>query len=53
MANEEHLALLRQGVDVWNAWRAREPAIAPDLSGAPLYGADLGGANLPCYWKRL
>ena len=21
MANEEHVALLKQGVDAWNAWR--------------------------------
>ena len=62
MANEEHLKLLREGVDVWNAWRAKEPLIQPnlydaDLSGAKpprgvalfganLHGADLSGANL-------
>ncbi len=32
MANEEHLALLRQGVHVWNNWRIRNPDIIPDLS---------------------
>jgi uncharacterized protein YjbI with pentapeptide repeats len=46
MANPEHLALLRQGVDVWNAWRAKEPSIVPDLVRAYLSGADLAGANL-------
>ena len=46
MANPEHLKLLQQGVDVWNAWRAKEPAIVPDLHGADLQGADLHGANL-------
>jgi uncharacterized protein YjbI with pentapeptide repeats len=56
MANPEHLEILKQGIDVWNAWRAREPLIRPDLSaaslseanlsGANLSGADLGGANL-------
>ena len=53
MANAEHLRLLRQGVEVWNAWRAKEPTVPPDLSGADLSNAllsgleaDLGGANL-------
>ena len=36
MANEEHLDLLRQGVEVWNAWRAEKPSIRPDLSQAIL-----------------
>ena len=36
MANPEHLELLRQGVDVWNEWRAKEPSIRPDLSEANL-----------------
>jgi hypothetical protein len=30
MANEEHLAILRQGVAVWNAWREANPDIQPD-----------------------
>ena len=47
MANPEHLELLRQGVEVWNAWRAKEPfRFAPDLSEANLSGANLSGANL-------
>ena len=46
VANPEHLDLLRQGVEVWNAWRAKEPSVRPDLSGANLYGANLVGANL-------
>ena len=46
MANPEHLEFLRQGVEVWNAWRAKEPSIVPDLSEANLVGANLGGANL-------
>jgi uncharacterized protein YjbI with pentapeptide repeats len=61
MANEEHLAILRQGVDVWNAWRSENPDVTPDLwranlsltslrgvnlSWANLGGANLGGANL-------
>ncbi|MBI3092511.1 MAG: toll/interleukin-1 receptor domain-containing protein [Candidatus Tectomicrobia bacterium] len=36
MANPEHLAILNQGVKVWNKWREQEPGIRPDLSGADL-----------------
>ncbi len=36
MANEEHLARLRAGVRVWNAWRKEQPSIVPDLSKANL-----------------
>ncbi len=25
MANPEHLAILKQGVEVWNEWRKRNP----------------------------
>ena len=46
MANPEHLALLQQGVDVWNAWRAKEPSVRPDLIGADLSEANLIRANL-------
>jgi len=46
MANEEHLARLKQGVAAWNAWREENPKIRPDLSKADLIGEDLSGANL-------
>ena len=51
MANEEHLAQLKQKVAVWNQWRAANRDIKPDLTGvdlnkATLDGADLGGAAL-------
>jgi len=61
MANDEHVALLKQGVAAWNAWRDENPDIDPDLSdtrihtedtweanlsGANLSGANLSGANL-------
>jgi hypothetical protein len=45
MANEEHLKMLKQGVEHWNKWRL-ENAIRPDLSGADLIGADLIGTDL-------
>jgi hypothetical protein len=46
MANDEHVALLKQGVTAWNAWREANANIRPDLIGADLIGADLSGANL-------
>lgn len=46
MANDEHVALLKQGVDAWNAWRKENPDIRPDLSGVDLREANLAGANL-------
>jgi len=46
MANEEHLAILKQGAVAWNQWRKRNLDIRPNLSEADLSGADLIGANL-------
>ena len=51
MASEEHLNLIKQGVDIWNAWREKNPEINPDLSQADLRGVklqkiDLGNGNL-------
>src|SRR5262245_43728165 len=46
MANDEHVALLKKGVDAWNTWRGENPNAVPDLSGANLYGANLSGANI-------
>lgn len=34
MANEEHLAILKQGVEVWNQWREQHLQIVPDLRDA-------------------
>ena len=53
MANEEQLAILRQGVEAWNTWRAENADASIDLSEADLIKAnlrraDLDGANL---WK--
>lgn len=36
MANEEHLAILRQGAKAWNAWRLENGPVVPDLSMAEL-----------------
>jgi hypothetical protein len=45
MANQDHLARLRQGGGAWNAWRETAPKIPPDLSGANLSNADLSEAD--------
>lgn len=45
MANEKHLARLRDGVSTWNAWRKEHPEITPDLEGADLREADLKAAK--------
>jgi hypothetical protein len=61
MANPEHLAILKQGVEVWNKWRV-SVSTKPDLSGFEfgtaygpqgnsysginLAGSDLRGARL-------
>jgi uncharacterized protein YjbI with pentapeptide repeats len=47
VANEEHVALLRQGVETWNTWRRTYSGkFPPDLAGADLHGMDLDGADL-------
>jgi pentapeptide repeat protein len=46
MANDEHVALLAQGVAAWNAWRDENPDIVPDLTGANLNSAQLRRVNL-------
>jgi uncharacterized protein YjbI with pentapeptide repeats len=51
MANEKQLAMLRQGVEAWNAWRKKNPTLVPDLTEANLAGADLRWADLT--WTSL
>ncbi len=60
MANEEHLAILKQGVKAWNQWRAENLSVQhtplyppitvdrdpPDLANANLAGEDFSMANL-------
>ena len=46
MANPEHLAILKQGVEAWNKWREENPEVRwPDLYGAYLHGEDFSGIN--------
>jgi hypothetical protein len=49
MANDEHLAILKEGVEVWNKWRYENYEnldIKPDLSWANLTWTDLYQADL-------
>ena len=45
MANEEQLAILRQGVEVWNKWREENPDIKIDLTEAILHRAELNDVS--------
>jgi len=46
MANPEHVRILKQGTMVWNAWRAANHQVKPDLTEAHLKGLDLNRAYL-------
>jgi hypothetical protein len=46
MATQEQLNILSRGVRTWNAWRAENPGVKPDLSNARLAGAHLCNVNL-------
>ena len=57
MFNEEHLTILRQGVEVWNQWREENPKTIPNLrqvnfdrrlfEDTILYRINVLGVNLP------
>jgi hypothetical protein len=46
MADEEHIALLEQGVDAWNKWCEGNPDVRADLSKAHLPGVNISRADL-------
>jgi hypothetical protein len=46
MANLQHIQILKQGVEAWNAWREQHWDITPDLTDADLTEAKLSGAFL-------
>jgi uncharacterized protein YjbI with pentapeptide repeats len=46
MADEEHVARLKAGVDAWNGWYRKNYEVRPDLSGAVLSGLNLSRVNL-------
>lgn len=45
MAKREHLAVLKKGVAAWNEWRAANPDIEPNLTGAYLRRTSFAGIN--------
>lgn len=46
MADSNQLNILRQGVDIWNAWRRKNISSEIDLERANLIGANLDEVNL-------
>ena len=46
MANQEQLAILKQGVKIWNEWRSKSNGVDIDLAGADLKRAHLSEAHL-------
>jgi len=46
MANQEHLEILKQGVNIWNKWRNQHLDVRPDLSFFNLSRANLSDADL-------
>jgi hypothetical protein len=46
MANEEHIAKLKEGVEAWNKWRRENADIRPDFRGANFSGADVDAWKL-------
>ncbi len=46
MANQEQLKVLKEEVQAWNQWRAKNLGLQVDLFGADLSGADLRQADL-------
>lgn len=51
MAKEDHVTIIRQGVEAWNKWRQENLGVIPDigavdLNNKDLSGIDLSGANL-------
>jgi uncharacterized protein YjbI with pentapeptide repeats len=45
MANPEHLAILREGVEPWNQWRRKHPMAGPDFLRPDLSGANLSNLD--------
>lgn len=46
MADETNIALLKQGVNVWNRWRQAHSKVAPNFVGVNLSHVDLSHADL-------
>lgn len=53
MANQEHLSILKQGVEAWNTWRKKNNSIMPILRRANLEGYKLNGVDFhDAYLRR-
>jgi uncharacterized protein YjbI with pentapeptide repeats len=52
MANDDHIAQLKNGVDAWNAWRDENRNIRPDLSEADLHAALAAGGAAPIVFDQ-
>jgi len=46
MANQQHLDILKHGVEAWSQWRWEHPDVRPDFKEADFWGANLTGVNL-------
>lgn len=46
MADDEHLQIIKQGADAWNAWRRLNPNVKPDLTGISLSGKQASNLRL-------
>jgi hypothetical protein len=46
MGDPEHLAILKFGSTNWNEWRAKNPNVMPNLSGAHFREGRFSRANL-------
>jgi len=46
LANPEHLAKIKEGVEAWNQWREQDSDVLPDLSRVDLRGAHLSESHL-------
>lgn len=47
MANQEHVKIIKQGVEVWNKWREENIFIVPDLSTPYLVSPGIGKMSEP------
>ena len=46
MANDQHVKILKTGVDTWSEWSKENPNEKPDLTGASLIRVNLGSADI-------
>ena len=46
MANPEHLAILKHGVELWHRWQQEFPELTPDLQGSDMQSVNLAKADV-------